>query len=58
MVERVARRMREAFGRYDNGSPTVPWEDAKPDRREAWMVCARAGIAEHDAALAEAGRGS
>lgn len=41
----VAAAMREAFNQHnDPGSNLTPWAEADPDKREAWMVCARAAF--------------
>jgi len=42
-IEGAAIAMRQAYNEHaDPGTTVVPWEKAKPDRREAWLVCARA----------------
>jgi hypothetical protein len=44
-LEDVARDMRAAFNEHvDPKSALIPWELANPDRKEAWMVCARAAF--------------
>lgn len=42
-LDKVAAEMRAAYNQHiDPGSKVIPWEQADPDKRAAWLVCARA----------------
>lgn len=44
-LEDVAAEMRAAYNQHaDPGSAVIPWDRADPEKREAWMVCARAAF--------------
>lgn len=43
-IERVAKKMREAYADFEGTKDLVPWHSASS--REAWRACARAAIRE------------
>jgi hypothetical protein len=43
--EELAVTMRRAFNDHiEPGSTLIPWEFAADDRKQAWLVCARAAL--------------
>lgn len=45
-IERVAKKMREAYAEHEDLKHLLSWDMADEEKREAWRACARAAIRE------------